>query len=150
MPQIRPSEQKQKNCHKKNFFKIKDHYVTVKICHDSSCSLATKLCLTPLTPWTLASLLCPWDFPGKNTEMGYHILLQGIFPTQGLNPHLLHWQVDSLPLTQLQSSLLSLLPDNHWSAFHLSNFIISRMYHVLVAQTCPTLCDSMDCRLFCP
>ena len=26
------------------------------------------------------------------------ILLQGIFPTQGLNPHLLHWQVDSLPL----------------------------------------------------
>ena len=28
-------------------------------------------------------------------------LLQGIFPTQGLNPHLLHllhWQVDSLPL----------------------------------------------------
>ena len=25
-------------------------------------------------------------------------LLQGIFPTQGLNPHLLHWQADSLPL----------------------------------------------------
>ena len=25
-------------------------------------------------------------FPGKNTEVGYHYLLQGIFPTQGLNP----------------------------------------------------------------
>ena len=28
-------------------------------------------------------------FPGKNTGMGCHFLLQGIFPTQGLNPHLL-------------------------------------------------------------
>ena len=32
--------------------------------------------------------------------MGIHALLQGIFPTQGPNPHLsfLHWQVGSLPL----------------------------------------------------
>ena len=30
------------------------------------------------------------DFPGKNTGVGYHALLQGIFPTQGLNPGLLH------------------------------------------------------------
>ena len=30
--------------------------------------------------------------------MGCHALLQGIFPTQGLNPHLLHWQAGSLPL----------------------------------------------------
>ena len=28
-------------------------------------------------------------FPGKNTRVGCHFLLQGIFPTQGLNPHLL-------------------------------------------------------------
>ena len=43
-------------------------------------------------------LLCPWDFPGKNTGVGSHFLLQGIFPTQGLNLHLqrlLHWQADS-------------------------------------------------------
>ena len=33
-------------------------------------------------------LLCPWDFPGKNTEVGSHSLLQGIFLTQGLNPDL--------------------------------------------------------------
>ena len=32
-------------------------------------------------------------FPGKNTEVGCHFLLQGIFPTQGSNPCLLHWQV---------------------------------------------------------
>ena len=35
-----------------------------------------------------ARLLSPWDFPGKNTGVGYHALLQGIFPTQGLNPSL--------------------------------------------------------------
>ena len=28
-------------------------------------------------------LLCPWDFPGKNTGVGCHFLPQGIFPTQG-------------------------------------------------------------------
>ena len=28
----------------------------------------------------------------------HHFLLQGLFPTQGSNPCLLHWQVDSLPL----------------------------------------------------
>ena len=34
-------------------------------------------------------LLCPCDFPGKNTGMGCHTLLQGIFLTQGSNPYLL-------------------------------------------------------------
>ena len=46
-------------------------------------------------------LLCPWDSPGKNTGVGCHALFQGIFPTQGSNPcllHLLHWQASSLPL----------------------------------------------------
>ena len=39
--------------------------------------------------------LCPWDSPGNDTGVGCHFLLQGIFPTQGLNPRLiriLHWQ----------------------------------------------------------
>ena len=31
-----------------------------------------------------------WDSPGKNPGMGCHSLLQGIFPTQGLNLYLLH------------------------------------------------------------
>ena len=38
----------------------------------------------------LTGLLCPWDFPGKSTGVGCHFLLQGIFPTQGSNPGLLH------------------------------------------------------------
>ena len=53
-----------------------------------------------------ARLFSPWDFPGKNTGVGYHCLLQGIFSTQGLNQSLLcllHWQAESLPLNHLAS-----------------------------------------------
>ena len=32
----------------------------------------------------------PWNSPGQNTGVGSHSLLQGIFPTQGLNPGLQH------------------------------------------------------------
>ena len=58
-------------------------------------------CQLCATPWTVAHQTpCPWGSPGKNTGVGCHALLQGTFPTQGLNPHLLcllHWQVGSLP-----------------------------------------------------
>ena len=37
-----------------------------------------------------ARLLCQWNPPGKNTGVGSHSLLQEIFPTQELNPGLLH------------------------------------------------------------
>ena len=37
--------------------------------------------------------------PGKNTGVGHCFLLQGTFPTQELNPCLLLWQADSLPLS---------------------------------------------------
>ena len=46
-------------------------------------------------------LLCPRDSPGKNTGVGCHTLLQGIFLTQESNSQLLrllHWQAGSLPL----------------------------------------------------
>ena len=41
----------------------------------------------PLQP---TRLLCPLNSPGKNTGVGSHSLLQGFFPTQGLNPGVLH------------------------------------------------------------
>ena len=53
-------------------------------------------------------LLCLWNFPAKNTEAGCHFLLQGIFPTLGLNLyllHLLHWQADPLSPRHLRSPL---------------------------------------------
>ena len=52
-----------------------------------------------VTPWTVARQApCPWDFPGKNTGVGFHFLLQGLFPTQGSNLRLLHWRAGSSPL----------------------------------------------------
>ena len=46
-------------------------------------------------------LPCPWSSPGKNSRVGGHFLLQGIFLMQGLDLRLLcllDWQVGSLPL----------------------------------------------------
>ena len=63
--------------------------------------LVTELCPTLLWPHGLQPtrlLLCPWDFPGKDTGVDCYFLLKGIFPTQGSNLPLLRWQVDSLPL----------------------------------------------------
>ena len=54
---------------------------------------------------------CPWDSPGKNTGVGCHVLLQGIFLTQGSNPRLLrllHWQAGSFPLAPPGQSRRSL------------------------------------------
>ena len=52
----------------------------------------------------IARLLHLWDFPGKNTAVCCHFLLQGILLTQGLNACLLHWQVNSLPLSHQRNS----------------------------------------------
>ena len=68
----------------------------------------------------------PRDSPGKNIGVGCCALLQGIFPTQGSNPHLLgllHWQVYGEPHTPLSVQSSS------------------------VTQSCLTLCDPMNCRM---
>ena len=54
----------------------------------------------------LGPTLCdPMDCspPGKNPGVGCHFFLQGIFLTQGLNLHFLHWQVDFLASSHLGS-----------------------------------------------
>ena len=65
------------------------------------------------TLWTVAhQALLSRDFPGKNTGVDSHFLLQEIFPTQGLNPHLLHllhWKAGSLPLVPPGKSLTAFL-----------------------------------------
>ena len=63
-----------------------------------------RLFLTPQTVARQAPL--SMGFPGQEYWSGLHFLLQGIFPTQGWNPHLphlLHWQADSLQLSHLGS-----------------------------------------------
>ena len=67
-------------------FELNITFPGYKVC--VSCSFASD----SLSPHGLqpARLLCPWDSPGKNTGEGYHFLLQGIFLTQGSNPHVPH------------------------------------------------------------
>ena len=48
------------------------------------------------------------DSPGQNTGVGRHALLQGIFPTQGLNQRLLHL-LNYLLENMIQISMLNLL-----------------------------------------
>ena len=62
------------------------HFRCVRLCHARDCRQTGSSGLG--------------DSPGKNTGGGCLGLLWGIFPTQGLNPHLLHlqhWQASSLP-----------------------------------------------------
>ena len=95
------------------------------------CSVASN----SLQPYGLqpATLLSSWDSPCKNTGVGRHAFLQGIFLTQGSNLsllHLLYWQADSLPLSHQGKPhvLLACLPGKS-------------------LQSCPTLCNSRVCSL---
>ena len=82
-------------------------------------------------------LLCTWNFPGKNTRVGCHFLLQGTFQTQELDPCLLQWQVDSLTSEPLEKPLEIL-------SGYSSDVLVC-----LVTQSCLTLCDPWDCSLPC-
>ena len=57
-----------------------------------------------------ARLLRPWDFPGKNTEMGCHFLFQRIYPIQGLNSGLPHFRQTLHPLRHKG------IPDWRWQS----------------------------------
>ena len=68
--------------------------------------------LQPYGPPACQVLSVYGDSPGKNTGVGCHALLQGIFPTQGSNQHLLcllQWQAGSLPLASLGKMFITTL-----------------------------------------
>ena len=52
------------------------------------CCVGAKLCPILLWPHGLqpVTVFCPWDFPGKNTGVGCHFLLQGDLPNPGVEP----------------------------------------------------------------
>ena len=95
--------------------------------------LVTQLCPALCDPMDCSPLgsFVHRDSPGesKNTGVSCHALLQGIFPTQWSNPHLLHWQVDSLPLAppgnsntfQISMLIIPLCPPTHDLQFYNSN-----------------------------
>ena len=69
-------------------FMVSQVALVVKKVHE-----VAQLCPTLWDPMDCSlpgSFLNPWNFPGQNTGVGYHFLLQGIFPTQGSNPGLPH------------------------------------------------------------
>ena len=90
-------------------------------------------CVQLLWPHGLqpARLLCPWNLPGKNTGMGCHFLLQGIFPTQGLNLFVWHL-APALSETLYPSATL-------WRNFSMS------MFAWVSCSVCLTLCNPMGC-----
>ena len=60
-----------------------------------------------VTPWPVPTrLFSPWDFPGNSPRVDCHFLLQGIFPTQGSNPGLLHCRQKLYPLSHFHSLFL--------------------------------------------
>ena len=61
--------------------------------------IVAQSCPTLCDPTDPASLLCPWDFPGKNTGVDCHSLLQRIFLTQELNLGLLYCRRTLSPLS---------------------------------------------------
>ena len=64
-----------------------------------------------------ARLLRPWDSPGKNTGVGCHALLQGIFLTQGSNLHLLlGWRILDHGATRKALPCIT----THWKTRHLT------------------------------
>ena len=72
----------------------------------------TCACAQLLSPvWLFAA---PWTVTcqvPRSTGVGCYFLLQGIFPNQGSNCsllHLLHWQMDSLPLAPLMKPYMSM------------------------------------------
>ena len=80
-----------------------------------------------VTPWIVActKLLRPWDFQGKGTGVGWHFLLQGIFPTQGLNPGLSHCRQTLYRLSHQRS------PSNEKERL---KFPVSHQWGSMVAQ----------------
>ena len=81
--------------HRVQFWYVANFYIIHSLSHliytIKKKKLVSQSCLTLPTSWSEATrLLCPWDFPGKNTGVGCHSLLQGFFLIQGSNPDLLH------------------------------------------------------------
>ena len=89
-------------CHtfsSKHSFSCLTNVETLYIRFKSSPDFFVLFSLCELIPSVVLSLLSHVRLC-KNTGVGCHFLLKGIFPTQGSNLRLLHWQVDSLPLSQ--------------------------------------------------
>ena len=76
--------------------------------------------------------------------MGCHFLLQGLFPTQGLNRGLLYWQTVSLPLSHQESPSLSIEISAKLSCSFQTTFC-KRCTTCCLLSKCFQYCDSCCC-----
>ena len=72
----------------------------------------------------LHGLYIPWNSPGQDTGMGSLSLLQGIFPTQGLNPGLPHCRWILYHLSHMTSCQPTTTSSNI-----LDNFLQGKCFH---------------------
>ena len=73
---------------------------------DYCCCLVAKSCLTLCDPWNVAyQTPLSMGFPRQECWSRLPFPSPGIFLTQGLNPCLLHWQANSLPLSHQGSPI---------------------------------------------
>ena len=101
------------------------------------------------TPWTVAlQHVCPCSFLGKNTWVGCHFLLQGIFLTQGSNPGLWHLHTGRQILYHLSTHVKTISKSLQKSEFNR----IEGYGGGLVVKSCPTLSLlwSVPAGLLCP
>ena len=87
--------------------------ISAKILRTILCALCTVMSdsLQPHGLYIACQAPLPMGFPRQESWSGVHFLLWGIFPTQGLNLHLLHllyWQADSYPLAPPVKPILKL------------------------------------------
>ena len=89
----------------------------------------------------------PWNSPGQNTGVGSLSLLWGIFPTQGLNPDLMHCRQILYQLSHKGSPLIwvciaKILPKKYVAVEHLYVPRMGRLFNYNLTNTWATLIDS--------
>ena len=103
-----------------------------------------------MTPWTVkCQPPLSIGFSKNNTEMGCHFLLQGIFLTQGLKLHFLHWQVICLPLSQWEIHIkhththINIYMLQNFMFYAFINYVNVKKYNIYISHV--QLCDPMNC-----
>ena len=91
-------------------------------------------------------LYSPWNCPGQDTGVGNHSLLQGIFPTQGLNPDLPHCR-QTLYWLSNQGSLWKWkkqidLVRWKWQSDQIYFIFVFFNQRIMVLQCCSVLCHT--------
>ena len=137
---------------------------SIRVSRWCACVLSCLVVSDALWPYGLqpAKLLCSWNSPGKNTGVGNHSLLQGIFPTQDWTQFsciagrfFTIWATREAPscFPRIHFCIVCHKGQVHvlcGCAINIYELVILRhknytCMRAKLLQSCPILCDSMDC-----